>query len=93
MTGLPEYNLPAFADAKRDLDALGYDAVNPGERGYIPGYKWSDYMRDALALLVTCDALAYLPGSSKSRGACIELRIARELGMPVRPLSEWIESK
>lgn len=91
MSGLPGYNLPAFSNAAERLNAAGYVAVNPGAPGVIPGYQWSDYMRDALALLVTCDALAYLPGSSTSRGARMELRIARELGMRVAPLHVYLE--
>lgn len=93
MSGLPEYNLPAFADAKRELDALGYDAVNPGARGVLAGYGWSDYMRDGIRLLVDCDAVALLDGWTGSRGAMLEVRIASALGMPVTSLSEWFDNR
>lgn len=90
MTGLPEYNLPAFAAAALDLAALGFNAVNPGHRGVIPGYTWQDYMRDGIRLLLTCDAVAVLPDWETSSGATLEVHIARALTMPVRPVSEWI---
>lgn len=93
MTGLPEYNLPAFAAATLELQSLGHDAVNPGHRGVIPGYTWQDYMRDALRLLLDCDAVALLPGWESSDGARLEVRLARKLDMDVRPITEWIAGR
>lgn len=89
MSGLPEYNLPAFADAKRELDALGYDAVNPGARGVIAGYGWSDYMRDGIRLLVDCAAVALLPGWERSDGAQLEVTVANGIAIPVAPIQVW----
>lgn len=40
-------------------------------------------MRKALAQLVTCDAIALLPGWPSSRGANIERSLAFEMGMKV----------
>lgn len=91
MTGLLENNLPAFAAAARQLDALGHDAVNPGRHGVTAGYTWQDYMRRGLTELVGCEALALLPGWSRSEGATLEVQVARALVMPVRPLHEWLE--
>ena len=85
MTGLPDYNLPAFAGAKKQLDALGFVAVNPGEPGVIDGYEWSEYMRDGIHLLVDCDGVALLDGWERSTGAQLEVRIAHALGMRVAP--------
>lgn len=90
MTGLPEYNLPAFAAAALELDALGHHAVNPSHRGVIDGYTWQDYMRDGLRLLLDCDAVALLPGWESSNGARLEVHVANALAMPVRSLSLWI---
>lgn len=90
MTGLPEYNLPAFAAATLELQALGHDAVNPGRRGADPAKTWQDYMRAGIADLITCDAVALLDGWERSKGATLELQIARALEMRVAPLDEWI---
>jgi hypothetical protein len=90
MTGIEDYNLPAFAAAALELDALGYQAVNPGHRGVIDGYTWQDYLRDALQLLLTCEGVALLDGWENSRGATLEKHVADALDMPVHPLSEWI---
>lgn len=91
MTGLPGHNLAAFAAAKVELDTLGYAAFNPGHRGVIPGYTWREYMRDAIALLVTCDAVALLDDWHRSKGARLEWRIANELEMPCKPVCDWLE--
>ena len=90
MTGLPEYNLPAFAAAANQLAALGHDPVNPGRRGVIEGHTWRDYMRAALADLITCDGVALLPGWEESRGARLEVHVAAELAMPVDSLDAWL---
>lgn len=92
MTGLPDYNLPAFAAAAKLLTTCGYDAVNPGRRGVIPGYTWRDYMCDALRELLACEAIALLDGWEHSHGAQLEVHVAQALGMPVKPLTHWTES-
>lgn len=89
MTGLPEYNLPAFATAAAELGALNYEAVNPGRHGADPAFTWADYMRRGLVDLVGCDGVALLPGWERSRGAALEVHVANALGMYVRPLEEW----
>jgi hypothetical protein len=93
MTGLPEYNLPAFAAAEEALNVAGYEAVNPGRRGVIEGYKWSDYMRDAIGELVKCDGLCLLPGWEKSRGAAMEYDIAVQLGITIGDLDYWLDPR
>lgn len=53
-------------------------------RSHAPAYGTrAGYMRKALAQLVTCDAIALLPGWPSSRGANIERSLAFEMGMKV----------
>jgi hypothetical protein len=83
MTGLPEFNFPAFnAEADR-LRALGHDVSNPADHGVIDGYEWRDYMRLDIAQLIACERIHLLPGWEKSRGATLEHHIASALGMEV----------
>jgi len=91
MTGLPDYNLPAFAAAADQLRAAGYEAVNPGHRGVIEGYTWSDYLRDSLRELLTCDAVAVLDGWYDSRGARLENHVADQLGMRIKYVDVWLK--
>lgn len=93
MSGLPGYNLSAFADASRELERAGYVAVNPGRRGVLDGCEWHDYMRHAIRDLLECDGVAQLHGWGESRGARMEASIAADLGMSVHLLDWWIVNR
>nr|WP_264382827.1 DUF4406 domain-containing protein [Pseudomonas sp. MM227] len=82
MTGLPEFNYPAFAAETARLRALGYEVVSPAEINPNGG-TWQECMRRDIAQLMTCDLLVWLPGWSNSRGARIETKLAGELGIRV----------
>ena len=90
MTGLSDYNLPAFEKATAQLDEAGYIGVNPGSRGVIPGYTHAEYMRDSIRLLLDCDGVAVLEGWTKSRGAVLEVGIAEGIGIRVMHLEDWL---
>lgn len=81
MTGLPELNFPAFHRAAANLRASGYDVVNPAEINSDPAKGWHACMRSDIAALVTCEAIALLPGFEKSKGAKLERHIAAQLEM------------
>jgi hypothetical protein len=81
MTGLPEYNYPAFnAEAKR-LRALGWEVENPAENEAPSSGEWIDFMRLAIPQLMTCDIIVLLPGWIESRGARIEVRVSEIMGL------------
>jgi len=81
MTGLPDLNFPAFHRAAATLRASGYDVINPAEINPDPTAGWEACMRQDIAQLVTCEAIALLPGWQNSRGAKLEHHIATHLGM------------
>lgn len=83
MTGLPEFNYPAFNAAAERLRALGFEVENPAENPAPECGTWLGYMRMALAQLVRCDGVALLPGWQDSRGARIERELAHKLGLTV----------
>jgi hypothetical protein len=83
MTGLPELNFPAFHAAAKALRATGLDIINPAELNADQSAQWADCMRADIAALVTCSGIVLLPGWENSRGANLELHIARSLGMLV----------
>lgn len=86
-TGLLHSNYPAFnAEADR-LRAIGYRVKNPAELP-VQG-SWQAYMRQALAQLVKCDAVALMPGWKRSRGARIKNDLAVSLGIPSRPVDQF----
>ena len=83
MSGLPDHNYPAFAEAARQLRAHGIDAVNPAENGLPAEAPWHMHMRADIAQLVTCEAIVLLPGWQASRGATLEHQIAKRLGFRI----------
>lgn len=83
MTGLPDYNKPAFYRAAAELRVAGHEVVNPAEHeGLAKGTAWADYIRKDLVLLAQCDGIAVLPGWHLSRGARLEVYIALNLALP-----------
>jgi len=80
MTGLPEFNFPAFNAMAAVLRADGWHVENPAEHGHVDGAEWADYLRYDISRLSTCSAMMLLPGWSSSRGARLEVSIAKELG-------------
>jgi hypothetical protein len=87
MTGLPDFNYPAFNRAAGALRAKGYHVENPADNPIPPCGTWKGYMRMAIAQLVTCDTVALLPGWSDSKGAKVEHQLALDLDLQV--LDPW----
>ena len=83
MTGLPDFNYPAFNAAAASLRAMGYCVENPAENPVPPCGSWDGYMAMAIAQLVTCDCVAFLPGWTTSKGARVENRLAHDLFLKV----------
>ncbi len=83
MTGLPEFNFPAFRAAEEWVRARGFEPVNPINNGLPKEAPWQLHMRADISMLVTCDAVALLPGWQKSRGASLEHHIAKRLGLNI----------
>lgn len=84
MTGLPDWNFPAFNAKAAELRALGFIVSNPAELANGDTSKpWDYYMRLALTAMLTCDAVYALTGWGTSRGAKIEVELASDLGIPV----------
>ena len=76
-----------FEKAEEALRDLGFTTVNPMTANGLDGdgkyYAWAEYMKRDIALLLECDGLYMLPRWKKSRGACLELHIAKSLEMPI----------
>lgn len=90
MSGIQDFNYPAFhAEAKRLRD-LGHEVENPAENPVPPCGSWTGYMRMALRQLVDCECVALLPGWTDSKGAVIEYNLAQALEMPVMNAAEVV---
>ena len=90
MSGLPEFNYPAFHEAAQRLRAVGYEIENPAENSGEP--DWIAYMRVSLRQVSRVDGIAVLRGWELSRGANLEVHIAHALHLPVLPVDAWIST-
>lgn len=97
MTGLPEFNFPAFNAAAENLRLMGHEVSNPAEKGELEGYSHADYL--AIDLIEVCKlripagteigSVVLLPGWENSKGALMEVATAKSLDIPVITLEEF----
>lgn len=96
MTGIPEYNYPAFRAAEAKLKALGFPVLCPvdSEEHNSSGstQTWDWYMRHALRMVTESTAICLLPGWQQSKGAQLEVTVAEALGLDIRPLDDWLKT-
>ena len=83
MTGIAEFNFPAFNAEAARLRATGLYVLNPADHGVVDGADWADYLRHDIAGLASCERIHLLRGWSKSKGATLEVTIAKALGMSI----------
>ncbi|MFA7264736.1 MAG: DUF4406 domain-containing protein [Candidatus Nanopelagicales bacterium] len=102
MSGFPSYNFPAFNRAAHQLRTAGYEVCNPAELLLSCGcqgsvkcgpepHEWHEFLRaDLVALLQYGEAVATLEGWANSKGAQLEIHVARTLGWEVQPVGHWL---
>ena len=83
MTGIADFNYPAFNTVADQLRAQGFEVEKPADHGIVEGAQWTDYMAYNLTRLGLCGVIALLPDWEKSQGAKLEVQIAERLGMTV----------
>lgn len=79
MSGLPEFNRPAFLAEEARVKADGGVALNPA---WLPdGLTQAQYMDVCLALVRAASEMIMLPGWERSAGARAERAYAEKLGL------------
>jgi hypothetical protein len=100
MSGMKDFNFPAFFEAEHQLEKLGYEVINPAHNDGAtvqealqsagtpdsPNKLWSYYMKRDLPHVMDVDMLCVLPGWQNSKGASLEVAVARALGLPLMVL-------
>ena len=100
MTGLPEWNFPAFDKAAAHGRSLGFDVVSPADLDRDAGLELdhdADINGDTLRAVVrrdldailSADAIALLPGWENPKGANAELGVAHWLNLRVLDATTW----
>jgi hypothetical protein len=79
VTGLdPEEVRIKFNNAAMRLKEMGFVPISPID--YVPeGMDWNQAMRICISKLIECDGVFKLPDHQQSKGAMLELVIARNL--------------
>lgn len=81
MTGLPEFNKPAFHAKADELQQEGFTVLNPA---ILPeGLEHHEYMEICLPMVRVADAIYMLLGWERSKGACMEHEHAMDMGLSV----------
>jgi hypothetical protein len=104
MTGIAQFNFPAFDSAAKDLRTQDWDVVSPAElddpktrkaalassdgspgSGSNNGETWGDFLARDVKLIADEDieGIVCLPNWWKSKGARLEVFIARLLFLPI----------
>lgn len=83
MSGIKDYNFPAFMAEAERLRRQGLNVCNPADHGVVEGATWSDYLRYDLAQLMQCTRIHLLPGWENSKGAQFEVLVADKLGLEI----------
>lgn len=83
MTGIPDFNYPLFNKKADELRLAGYKVYNPAEIESDDSFEWEDYMKEAVKMLLECEVLYVLDGYETSKGANVEINLAKTLNIRV----------
>ncbi len=88
ITGIKNYR-KHFESARITLEKSGYAVEDPTTYGFDENSPWHKCMKFDIREMLLCDGVAYLDGWQQSKGARIEISLARSLGIPVKPVHAW----
>lgn len=93
MSGIKDYNFPAFFEGEKILRDMGHEVFNPAQNdldnwGDLEGVKKHANYRDCLGqdlrwICYEAEAIALLPGWENSKGVKAELATAQAIGIEV----------
>jgi len=87
MRGMPDLNFPAFNKAAQKLRLEGHEVFNPAAANLETLPIRRIFFHDTQYICLVADAVALLPGWSKSRGARAEKALAEAIGLTVIKLA------
>lgn len=90
MTGIAEFNYPAFHSAKATLEARGYHVLSPADLPLRDDWEWIDYILADIGSVFEADGIATLDGCEASKGARIEAQIGECRNLPIEPVGYWL---
>lgn len=93
MTGIPEFNYPAFIEAAKELRKRGHGVISPVEvcADMPKDSTWLEYMKADIRAMLDADIVVLLKGWEHSRGAVIEEALAKSLGIETISYSTFLK--
>lgn len=92
MSGVPDYNFPAFHEAAEALRGAGFEVISPAELEDLDDHadgvtpeKYRELLTRDLMLIAGGEVteIVVLPGWGQSKGAIAEVSLGRALGLPI----------
>ena len=80
-----------FAKAKQEIEAAGFEAVNPLEVVGTWDITWEAAMKKCIKALMDCDKVYMLPCCSRSQGAKIETDLAWKFNISIAKTIQELE--
>lgn len=81
MTGLPDFNKPAFHSKAQELEQEGFTVLNPA---VLPdGLEHHEYMQICIPMVIVSDEIYMLEGWEQSKGVRMEHEHALDMGLSV----------
>lgn len=93
ITGAPNLNIHKFSAAEEFLKQFAYVVLNPHTLRHWHDKKWWSYMRVCLREMCSATQVVVLDDWKYSRGAKIEVLVARWLNIPVLEIETMSELK
>jgi hypothetical protein len=84
ITGIENEAPEIFKKAEKELQAKGFETVNPMTLNHQHDKSWHSYMREDIKAICECDEMYMLSNWTDSKGAIIEHTIALWLGMNIQ---------
>ncbi len=84
MSGIPDFNYPAFHAAARAIRGFGVKVANPADN--FDGDQtlpWLTYLALAIRQVTEATTVVVLPGWETSEGAGLEVYVAYKLGLKI----------
>lgn len=82
ITGLPLEEAQANFQVIEDmLNQWNMEVVNPMKLPHNHDKEWSSYMKECISALLECDGIWRLDNCKDSKGAKLELKIAKSIGL------------
>ena len=84
ISGIENQAPELFEKAEKELQAKGFEVINPMKLNHQHDKSWHSYMKEDVKAMCDCDSIYMLSNWTDSKGAVIEHLIANYLGLTIQ---------